>query len=448
MIPKTASIESLLLKKKKLSGEYRPPADKSITHRGIFLGALSEKSSRIKNPLGSGDCLSTFKTFSQLGVRIRKGKNEWMIEKGKRNAATKLREFKAPSAALDCGNSGTTMRLLSGLLSAQDFKARLIGDASLSKRPMKRVIEPLFRMGARIRSTVEGTAPLEITGNPGLRSIDWTSAVASAQVKSSILLAGLFAKGRTSVTEPEKSRDHTERMLESMGARIRYKKAGDLLKENSVSIEGGTVLDGLNFTVPGDFSSAAFFIAAALLVPKSDLTILNVNLNPTRTGFLDVIRRMGAKVIVEKRRDENNEPIGNLRVRHSELKGVEVRPAEIPLLIDEIPILSVLATQASGRTEISGAGELRVKESDRLAAVAAELKKMSANIVEKKDGLIIEGPTPLSGAVVRSYHDHRMAMSLAVAGLITGKWITMIEDFDCIAISFPSFWDDLQGLIS
>ncbi len=446
MIPKTASIESFLLKRKKISGEYRPPPDKSITHRGIFLGALSHETSRVQNPLTSGDCLSTFRAFNQLGVKITKKKNEWVIAKGKKSVLTQLRELSAPRAALDCGNSGTTMRLLSGILSGQAFKSRLTGDASLSKRPMKRVIEPLTKMGAKISASKDGTAPLEIAGNPHLRAIEWKSGVASAQVKSSILLAGLFADGKTMVIEPERSRDHTERILKSMGAKIRFKSSGSALVENKISIEGGAILRGLDFKVPGDFSSAAFFIAAALIVPGSDLTILDVNLNPTRTGLLGVLRRMGAKIRLESVREESGEPIGDLRVRYSELNSTEVSPAEIPLLIDEIPVLSVIATQASGITTIIGAEELRVKESDRLSAIATELRKMGARIQEKKDGLVIEGRTPLQGAIVQSCDDHRMAMSLAVAGLVATKWITMIKDFNCISISFPSFWQDLKSL--
>lgn len=445
MIPKSPAIDSLLIRKKRVTGEYRPPADKSITHRAVFFSALSTEASRIKNPLFSGDCGSTFSAFQNLGLKIKapeRMEKEWVIPKGVRNAATGLRQLNKSSRRLNCGNSGTTMRLLSGLLSGQKFSSTLIGDDSLSRRPMKRVIAPLRKMGAVIEAKNDNFAPIVIKPSlSGLKGCRFENSVASAQVKSSIMLAGLHAQGRTEIIEPERSRDHTERMLEDMGARIRFKKTGSPLEQNKISIEGGAELSGLDITVPGDFSSAAFFVAAALIVPGSDLTIIDVNLNPTRTGLLGVLKRMGADIGVENLRTVNNEPLGNLRVRYSELNGTQVGAEEIPLLIDEIPILSVIATQAKGVTEISGAEELRVKESDRLAAVASELNKMGANVEEKKDGLIIAGPVPLEGAIVQSYHDHRMAMSLAVAGLVVVKSANVIKNFDCVLISFPRFWE-------
>lgn len=443
---KKQKVPSLIGTRKKIQGSYSPPPDKSITHRAVFFGSLSTRRSRIKNPLLSGDCLSTIGAFRALGVPIRVGKKEVLIGPGKRSSAHGLRELKPPRSFIDCGNSGTTMRLLSGVLAAQPFRSELRGDDSLSKRPMKRVIEPLRAMGARIDARDGNFAPLVVHGRPGLNAIHWDSPVSSAQVKSCVLLAGLFAKGKTSVAEPTRSRDHTERMLDGLGARIEYRKGGPTHAKNRAAVRPGGDLDGVQITVPGDFSSAAFFIAAALLVPGSKLLVKNVNLNPTRTGLLPVLRRMGARISVERERVAGGEPIGDLRVQASVLRGAEVSKSEIPLMIDEVPILAVLATQAKGKTVISGAQELRFKESDRLAAIAAELSKMGARIREKTDGLVIEGPAPLRGAEVRSYDDHRMAMSLAVAAL-AAEGPTEIEAFDCIRISFPTFLRDLLSLI-
>lgn len=444
MKEKTAVVESLIAGRKKISGSCVPPPDKSITHRAVFFAALSPRSSRIKNPLLSGDCLSTIRCFQKLGVPIKIKKNEVRISAGAKNAAG-FRAFKKPDSDLDCGNSGTTMRLISGVLSAQPFRSRLIGDASLSKRPMKRVIEPLRKMGAMIDARGGNVAPLMIQGRTPLKAIAWRSPVASAQVKSSILLAGLFADGLTTVREPAKSRDHSERMLKSLGAKISFDEKKNF-GSNTVLIFGGAKLKGLNITVPGDFSSAAFFIAAALIVPGSELILRQVNLNPTRIGFLNVLKRMGAVVSVENLRRIANEPVGDIRVQYSLLKGVTVLESEVPSIIDEIPILAVVATQAKGETVISGAEELRVKESDRLAAIVSELKKMGARIKEKKDGLIIDGPSVLNGSRVRSFDDHRMAMSLAVAALVA-KGRTVIKGFDCVRISFPGFLSQLKKLI-
>lgn len=435
----TAQIPSLISTKNKIKGEMVPPPDKSITHRAIFLASLSCKKSRIKNPLLSEDCLSTIACFKQLGVPLKFYKNELIVLEGKESRASKFRELFSPSSNLNCGNSGTTMRLLSGVVAAQNFKSCLIGDRSLSRRPMKRVIEPLRQMGALIRAFKDDYAPLEIQGNPNLKSIFWRSPVASAQVKSSILLAALFALGKTKVQEPVKSRDHTERLLKALGIKIR-------IDQREVSVWGGGSLEGLDLTVPGDFSSAAFFIAAALLAPESHLIIQNVNLNPTRTGFLKILKKMGANIKIKNLRSSFNEPLGDLEVRSSSLKAVTIQKKEIPFLIDEIPILAVLATHAKGETSISGALELRVKESDRIASMANELKKMGADVEEKKDGLLISGPVLLKGTKLNSYQDHRIAMSLAIAGLMASGE-TKISDFDCVNISFPNFLKELKRVI-
>lgn len=311
---------------------------------------------------------------------------------------------------------------------------------------MKRVMVPLKQMGAEIHAKDNNFAPLKIQGNPNLRAINYQLPVASAQVKSAVLLAGLFADGTTTVTEPTKSRDHTERMLKQLGAKIQFNPNSPLSSPNKVSIKKGGRLKSFSMTVPGDFSSAAFFIAAALIVPGSDIVIKNVNLNPTRTGLFPILKRMGADIKIIKKSLSGFEPVGDIRVKYSTLKGTDIRKDEIPLMIDEVPILAVLATQARGKTEVSGAEELRVKESDRLKALAVELGKLGADIKEKPDGLVIQGPTALCGAVCESYHDHRIAMSLAVANLISQGKIT-IKNFSCTKVSYPNFLGDLKKLV-
>ncbi len=431
-------IQSLVGTGKGILGEFTPPPDKSITHRAIILASLSPKKSIIKNPLLSGDCLSTLNAFRKLGVPIEQRGNELFVSEGKRSLFSPLRELKAPVSPIDCENSGTTMRLLAGVLAAQNFESELVGDSSLSRRPMRRVLEPLRQMGAAISAREDNFAPLKIKGNPHLKPISWKSPVASAQVKSAILLAALFPRGKTTVIEPEKSRDHTERMLKSSGAGIQ-------IKGNRVVLEGPGSLKGLHVKIPGDCSSAAFFLAAAALVSGSRLAIRDVNLNPTRTGFLSLLKRMKAKINLSSIKEALGEPLGNIKMTPSSLNAVQISKKDIPSLIDEIPILAVLATQAKGKTVISGAEELRVKESDRIHSVVTELKKMGACIQEKKDGMVIEGPTPLKGTKVKSYGDHRMAMSLAIAGLIA-EGATEIEDFDCVKISFPNFLPQLKRL--
>lgn len=460
MNPKNLSIKSLISSKKRIAGILIPPPDKSITHRAIFMASLSTKKSHIRNPLLSDDCLSTVRCLKNLGVPIKVKKNEIIVSSGEKSNFYPYRNLRKSLSNLNCGNSGTTMRLISGILAAQPFPSRLTGDASLSRRPMKRVIKPLTKMGGKISARDDNYAPLFIEGNPNIKPIFWESPIASAQVKTCVLLAGLFAKGKTTVSEPAKSRDHTERMLKSLGVKINssnppIRRTGQrknfdanrtLGKKNSVSISGFHELKGLDLTIPGDFSSAAFFIASALIVPGSNLTIRNVNLNPTRAGILTVLKRMGAKIKVKNLKNVYNEPVGELQVEYSNLKSTAIQKKEIPLLIDEIPMISVIATQAKGTTTISGAEELRLKESDRLSAMASELSKMGAKIKEKRDGLIIHGPVQLHGTKVKSYSDHRIAMSLAIAALIADG-TTKITNFNCVKISFPDFLKKLKNLI-
>ncbi|MBI4217745.1 MAG: 3-phosphoshikimate 1-carboxyvinyltransferase [Elusimicrobia bacterium] len=437
-------MQSLLSSGKRIVGEWTPPPDKSITHRAIFLASLSTQKSEIRNPLFSGDCLSSLNAFRSLGVELQTGKEKISVSSGKKSRWNPLRRLEPSSSPIHCGNSGTTMRLLAGVLSGQPFKSRLVGDRSLSQRPMKRVTDPLTRMGAEISAREGRFAPLVIQGREKLKPIFWKSPVASAQVKSSILLAGLFAEGTTTVQEPSLSRDHTERMLRGLGVPItigRRSRSG-----YQVSVQAGSGLEGLDLTVPGDFSSAAFLIASAILAPRSEMHVRAVNLNPTRTGLLNVLKRMGAQFSVQNKKEIFGEPVGDIWVRSSNLKGAVVQAEEVPLLIDEIPILAVIATQAKGRTRIMGAEELRVKESNRLRAISTELKKMGADIEETKDGLLIQGQTPLRGNQVESYSDHRMAMSLSVAGLIASGETT-IRNFNCTQISFPGFLNALKQLI-
>jgi 3-phosphoshikimate 1-carboxyvinyltransferase len=439
MESKNITIASLVDSNKRIQGILTPPPDKSITHRALFLAALSPQSSIIRNPLLSGDCRSTLNCFKKLGVPIHVRSNQIRVRSGKKSLDFPYRQFKPAKSSLNCGNSGTTLRLLSGVLSAQPFVSRLIGDVSLSKRPMKRILDPLSAMGAKIQARKGHVAPLVIHGDPHLKAITWKSPVASAQVKSAILLAGLFAKGKTTVIEPHLSRDHTERMLPGLGVKLQR-------SSHTVSVIGQGSLKGLHGTIPGDFSSASFFIVAALVVPHSQLTLHKVNLNPTRSGLLKVLKRMGAKIEVRQLRNVCGEPLGTLHIQYSQLKGTTVGGKEIPSLIDEIPILCVAATQAKGWTEIRDAQELRVKETDRIRAVVSELKKLGANIQEKKAGCVIQGAHPLVGSPVVTYSDHRMAMSLAVAALVArGK--TTIQGFDCVKISYPHFLSDLKKII-
>ena len=403
-----------------LKGNVTIPSDKSVSHRAVMFASLANGKSLIKNFSKGQDPLSSLKVCQALGVNA-EFKDDLII-KSKGNLS-------APSQVLDCGNSGTTMRLMSGILAGQSFKSILIGDESLSKRPMKRVIEPLNLMGAEIKSN-DFKAPLTIHGTK-LHSIDYVSKLASAQVKSCILLAGLNADGKTTFTEPYISRNHTEIMLKYMGANISVDK-------NTVTVEKSQ-LEPRTIEVCGDISSAAYFIVAGLIVPNSKVILKNVGLNPTRTGILEVAEKMGGNIEILDKRNISGEDVGDIQISYSDLKSCVIEGEIIPRLIDELPVIAVLATQAEGTTIIKDAQDLRNKESDRIKAVVTELKKIGANIEETPDGFIINGKTNLKGDTeVDTYHDHRLAMSLYAAGLICDKPIS-INGFEWVEISFPEF---------
>lgn len=419
-----------------LETEITVPGDKSISHRAIMMAALSNGVCKITNFLEGEDCLSTAAAFRQLGVTIEHPQEGMMIVHGSHGV------FSAPESDLDCGNSGTTMRLMSGLLSAQPFSSRLTGDASLTKRPMRRVIEPLTAMGAKIRAEgPKDTPPLVIEGGP-LTAIAYKSPVASAQVKSAILLAGLYAKGTTSVIEPAASRDHTERMLRYFLADLRREeireKGSRRIKECRISLAGGQKLESRDFAVPGDISSAAFWLVAAAAQPGSRLLIKEVGLNPTRTGIIDVLVRMGARIREVVEVADQGEPCGVIDIKGSRLHGTVIEGAEIPNVIDEIPIIAIAGALAQGDTIIRDAKELRVKETDRIAAIATNLRAMGGEVEEKEDGMIIRGGRKLKGARLPSYGDHRIAMAFAVAGLFASGE-TVIEDTACVKTSYPNF---------
>jgi 3-phosphoshikimate 1-carboxyvinyltransferase len=406
--------------------EIAIPGDKSITHRALILASLAEGESTITGASRGDDCVRTARALAAMGVAI-----TGIGETDLRVAGAGLRGLREPADVLDAGNSGTCLRLLAGVLAGQPFFSVLTGDASLRRRPMRRVTEPLARMGATILGRDGGGLPPLAIRGCALRGLGHRLAVASAQVKTALLLAGLFAEGETTVGEPARSRDHTERMLRFCG--------------QPVAREGGTVrltpagrLAARAFPIPGDLSSAAFFVVAALLVPGSRLLLRNVGVNPTRTGLLDALGAMGAAISLREPREAAGEPVADLEVTASPLRGVEVAGDLVPRLIDEVPILAVAAACATGRTVIRDAAELRVKESDRIAAVAQELRKLGAEVEERQDGLVIEGGRGLRGAACASHGDHRIAMSLAVAGLVA-RGETRVADVACIDTSFPEF---------
>lgn len=414
-----------------LRGEATVPGDKSISHRAVMFGALAKGKTQITGFLRGADCLSTISCFRQLGISIEENADRILVEgKG-------LHGLSAPADVLDTGNSGTTTRLISGILAGQKFTSVLNGDASIQKRPMKRIMTPLSQMGASIRS-LRGNdcAPLEITGS-ALHGISYLSPVASAQVKSAILLAGLYADGETSVTEPAVSRNHTELMLKSFGADVRTEGL-------TAAIQPEPALHGIDILVPGDISSAAYFIAAGCLVPNAEILIRNVGINPTRDGILRVAKEMGADITLlnEKNTDE---PVADLLVRSSRLHGITIGGDIIPTLIDELPVIAVMAAAAEGTTLIKDAAELKVKESDRIAVTTENLSAMGCDITAAEDGMIIHGGHELHGAVIDSHLDHRIAMSFAVAAMIADGE-TEIRDADCVKISYPDFYHDMEKL--
>ena len=408
-----------------LAGRVRVPGDKSISHRAIMLGSLAEGTTQVSGFLEGEDCLCTLKAFRAMGVQIEGPEAGRVVIHG-----VGLHGLKAPEAALDMGNSGTSMRLMAGLLSGQAFDTTLIGDASLSRRPMKRVADPLAQMGARIETTEKGTPPLRVLGGQPLRGIDYAMPVASAQVKSSLLLAGLFAQGRTCVTEPAPTRDHTERMLAGFGYAV---ERGD----SRVCLEGGGRLTARDIDVPADISSAAFFLVGASIAPGSDLTLEHVGMNPTRTGVIDILRLMGADLEVMNAREVGGEPVADIRVRSARLKGIAIPPELVPLAIDEFPALFVAAACAQGETVLTGAEELRVKESDRIQVMADGLIACGIDARPTADGIVIRGGR-LGGGEIFSHGDHRIAMSFAMAALVAEGPLT-IRDCANVNTSFPGF---------
>lgn len=419
----------------KISGEITVPADKSISHRAVMLASLSDGACNVDNLLESDDCLRTVECFRAMGVLIEKNDAGRYLVRGRG-----LKGLTVPRDILYVGNSGTSIRLLLGMLAGQDFSAVITGDESIKQRPMSRVVEPLRKMGAVIRGRDNGNfAPLEIRGGE-LSGIEYELPVASAQIKSCLMLAALFARGTTRITEPAASRDHTEKMFGYFG--IPFSKEG-----NSITVSSPGAIKQRDLSIPGDISSAAFFIVAALIVPGSSLLIKDVGLNPTRTGILDALKQMGARIEIRDRREIFGELRGNIFVESSRLRATAIRGDMIPRMIDEVPALAVAAAYASGTTIISDAQELKVKESDRIKTMAGELKKMGAQVEEKEDGLIIEGGRPLKAAVCESHGDHRIAMSLAVAAL-AAEGETSVLNCDCISTSFPGFTDLLKKIVS
>ena len=421
-----------ITKVKSLKGEITVPGDKSISHRGVMFGAISEGITELTGFLDGADCRSTISCFKAMGIDITQ-EHDHVVIHGKG-----LKGLSAPSKMLDVGNSGTTTRLISGILAGQKFISSLNGDESIQKRPMGRIITPLTSMGAHIKSIKDnGCAPLEIGGAP-LHAIHYDSPVASAQVKSCVLLAGLYADGVTSVTEPVISRNHTELMLKGFGADIKSEGL-------TASIVGGPRLIGQKITVPGDISSAAYFIVAGLICPNADLLIKNVNTNPTRAGIIQVAKNMGGNIELLNERIVSGEPVADIHVSSSDLHGCEVSGEIIPTLIDELPVIAVMAACTKGTTVIKDAAELKVKESDRIATVTENLKNMGCDITPTEDGMIIVGGNPLHGALISTYKDHRIAMSFAIAGLVADGE-TSFDDEGCCVISYPDFFETLKAL--
>lgn len=415
-----------------LDGIIRVPGDKSISHRAVMFGAIATGTTTVEGFLPGEDCLSTISCFRKMGVEIEQtGEQVTIIGNG-------WDGLKEPTDILDVGNSGTTTRLMLGILATRPFHSVVIGDDSIAKRPMARVTNPLREMGSTIDGRDQGNfTPLSIRGG-STKAISYVSKVASAQVKSAILLAGLQSDGTTSVTEPALSRDHTERMLEAYGVKV--KRDG-----LTVSVEGGQQLTAGHIVVPGDISSAAFFFVAGAIVPNSRITLQGVGMNPTRSGIIDVLSEMGAALTIENERIVGGEPIADLTISTSSLKGIEISGDLIPRLIDEIPVIAVLATQAEGKTIIRDAEELKVKETNRIDTVVSELSKLGAVITATEDGMIIEGKTTLAGGEVSSFGDHRIGMAMAIAGLVAKQPVT-INRSEAIAVSYPGFFEHIKQL--
>lgn len=426
-----------VFRKNKINAEINVVPDKSITHRAVMLGGISNGECIVQNFLKSKDCYSTIEAFKNLGVKIVEEDNLLRIK------GVGIGGLKQPKQNIDAGNSGTTVRLLSGIVAGNDISVRIVGDESLSKRPMKRIIEPLRLMGAQIFAKEDNYLPLVIEGTKNLKPITWENKIASAQVKSCILFAGLHANGETIYKEPVLSRDHTERMLQYLGIKIK-------VSNNVISVAGRLdKIKPFELSVPNDPSAASYFIAMGVLIPNSHIIVKDVCVNPTRIGFINTLIRMGAKINLSNLRIVQNEPVADIVVESSKLKSININHENVPSMIDELPLLAVVATQADGITEIKGASELRVKESDRIKTMIFSLQKLGAKIVELPDGMIITGNTKLhiNGKELEldSYKDHRIAMSLAVAGSICdGEFV--IKDAECVEISFPGFWELYQSL--
>lgn len=424
---------------KKISGELAVPGDKSISHRAAILAGLSDGSCFVENFLPSEDCVNTLRAMGQLGVR-------YEVEKGTEDRPIDLvihgchGDLRAPEKELDCGNSGTGMRLLAGVLAAQKFDSVLIGDDSLSGRPMGRIIKPLAEMGAQFetKGAKPGCAPLHITGG-SLNPITYEMPMASAQVKSAILLAGMFAPDKTTVIQPAINRDHTERMLNSFGVTVRT-------EGNVISVYGGQKVRSRDLVVPGDISSAAFWIVAAASVPGSRLLMTNVGLNPTRTALLDVLIRMGARIKDHVQHEDGGELRGSIEIIGQQLEGTEIKREEVPNLIDEVPILAVAGALAEGKMTIRNAAELRVKETDRIETTTENLRFMGAEVEEFEDGMVITGGQDLKGTRLDSHGDHRIAMAFAIAGLLAKEGTTTIENTACVSTSYPTFSKHLQEI--
>ncbi|MBD3272178.1 MAG: 3-phosphoshikimate 1-carboxyvinyltransferase [Elusimicrobia bacterium] len=410
------------------------PPDKSITHRAYMIASIAQGKSLIENPSLGMDCTSTRACLAALGVHIEDTETGVVIT-GRGGQC-----FVQPDSVLDAGNSGSTIRMLSGILAGQPIEVKIDGDASLRKRPMKRIADPLRLMGADVIAHTDPkgsmVCPLIVRGRERLKAITWELPVASAQVKTAVLFAGLHAEGRTAVREPYRSRDHTERMLEIFSCPL------ERTADGTIAVNGPAELAGTTVRVPGDFSSASFFIALACMIPNAEITVQDVGINQSRTGLLNVLRRMGAKIRISNRRIYSNEPVGDITVISSSLTGTVVEADEVPCMIDEVPVLAVVAATANGKTVIRGAGELMHKESNRLTAIAENLRSMNARITCTNDGLVIDGSDHLTGAEVDSFHDHRIAMAMAIAGSAAAG-ITRINNPSCVEISFPDFWEML-----
>jgi len=409
-----------------LQGSLTIPGDKSVSHRSVMFAALADGTSHIEGFLEGEDTRATARIFSQLGVRIETPSASQRIVHG-----VGIDGLQAPSAPLDCGNAGTGMRLLAGLLAGQAFDSTLVGDESLSGRPMRRVTGPLSQMGAKIDTEADGTPPLHVHGGQTLHGIEFVSPVASAQIKSAVLLAGLYAHGETGVTEPHPTRDYTERMLSAFGVDIAF-------SPGKARLRGGQRLRATDIVVPADFSSAAFFLVAASIIPGSELRLKQVGLNPRRTGLLHALRLMGADITEENPAEQGGEPVADLVVRYAPLKGARIPEELVPDMIDEFPALFVAAAAAEGQTVVTGAAELRVKESDRLAAMATGLRALGMQVDETEDGATLHGGVPLGSGTIESHGDHRIAMAFAIAGQISHGEVC-INDIANVATSFPDF---------